>query len=145
MWNTDIVTVGKKLMHVYESYCAPVCRQFGINQSTLDILLFLANHPKLNTAKDICEIRGMKKGIVSVTLEHMERDGYVKRGEDPKDRRVQRLYLTGQCQEMISKGQRQQKKFLERMTSVLSKEEMETLKKLTGKLKKQIDKMEKEL
>lgn len=145
MWNTDIVTVGKKLMHVYESYCAPVCRKFGINQSTLDILLFLANHPKMNTAKDICGIRGMKKGIVSVTLERLEEEGYVERREDPKDRRIQRLYLAEQCHEIVAQGRRQQKKFSEKLMSALSREEAEMLRTLTGKLKKQIDEMEKEL
>lgn len=145
MGNTDIVTVGKKLMHVYEGYCEPVCREFGVNQSTLDILLFLANHFEMNTAKDICGIRGMKKGIVSITLERLEKEGYVERRVDPTDRRIQRLYLTGRSRKIVAQGQRQQKKFYERLMSALTQEENERLRILTGKLKKQIDTMEKEL
>lgn len=145
MWNVDLLMVGKRLMRMYETYCIPVCRRYEINQSMLDILMFLAVHPDQNTAKDICGIRGMKKGIVSVTLEHLEQDGYLERREDPEDRRIQRLYVTARSAKIIRDGKAQQKLFLTRTLSCLSQEERFALKTLTAKLKEQIRTMEKEM
>ena len=45
-------------MHVYESFCTPLCKKYQLNQSDLDLILFIANNPMYNTAKDVCEIRG---------------------------------------------------------------------------------------
>lgn len=64
-------------MHVYESFCTPLCRKYQLNQSDLDLILFIANNPMYNTAKDVCEIRGIKKGIVSVTTERLVQSGYL--------------------------------------------------------------------
>ena len=38
-------------------------------------------------AKDVCEIRGIKKGIVSVTTERLVQSGYLIRKNDIHDRR----------------------------------------------------------
>ena len=50
-------------MHVYESFCTPLCKKYQLNQSDLDLILFIANNPMYNTAKDVCEIRGIKKAL----------------------------------------------------------------------------------
>ena len=44
----------------------PLCKEAGLPPLAMDILLFLANNPEHNTAKDICRMRGHKSGIVSV-------------------------------------------------------------------------------
>lgn len=59
----------------------------------MDILLFLANNPEHNTAKDICRMRGHKSGIVSVHVERLVNDGLLERQEMPGDRRADAAYL----------------------------------------------------
>ena len=63
MFPSELLTANKKIMHVYESFCTPLCKKYQLNQSDLDLILFIANNPMYNTAKDVCEIRGIKKGI----------------------------------------------------------------------------------
>ena len=63
----EFMTVGKKLSNAYAGLCAPICRKYGINQTGFDILLFLANNPQYNTARDVCRMRGIKSGHCGVT------------------------------------------------------------------------------
>ena len=98
-------------MHVYESFCTPLCKKYQLNQSDLDLILFIANNPMYNTAKDVCEIRGIKKGIVSVTTERLVQSGYLIRKNDIHDRRIQRLCLTEKCQPIIADGREMQTHF----------------------------------
>ena len=100
----ELLTANKKIMHVYESFCTPLCKKYQLNQSDLDLILFIANNPMYNTAKDVCEIRGIKKGIVSVTTERLVQSGYLIRKNDIHDRRIQRLCLTEKCQPIIADG-----------------------------------------
>ena len=132
-------------MYLYESYCIPVCKKYQLNQSDLDMILFLSNNPSYNTARDVCEIRGMKKGIVSVTTERLVKQGYLTRENDSADRRIQRLYLTKRCQDIVTEGKQMQRHFLEAITSELTEEEMLLYQKISDKIRTQIIKLEKEL
>ena len=132
-------------MYLYESFCIPLCKKYQLNQSDLDMMLFLANNPSYNTARDVCEIRGMKKGIVSVTTERLVKQGYLIRENDSADRRIQRLYLTKLCQEIVTEGKQMQRHFLEAITSELTEEEMLLYQKISDKIRTQIIKLEKEL
>ena len=145
MFPSDLLTTQRKFMYLYESFCIPLCKKYQLNQSDLDMMLFLANNPSYNTARDVCEIRGMKKGIVSVTTERLVKQGYLIRENDSADRRIQRLYLTKHCQEIVTEGKQMQRHFLEAITSELTEEEMLLYQKISDKIRTQIIKLEKEL
>ena len=145
MFPSDLLTTQRKFMYLYESFCIPLCKKYQLNQSDLDMMLFLANNPSYNTARDVCEIRGMKKGIVSVTTERLVKQGYLIRENDSADRRIQRLYLTKLCQEIVTEGKQMQRHFLEAITSELTEEEILLYQKISDKIRTQIIKLEKEL
>ena len=50
MFPSELLTANKKIMHVYESFCTPLCKKYQLNQSDLDLILFIANNPMYNTA-----------------------------------------------------------------------------------------------
>ena len=131
MFPSELLTANKKIMHVYESFCTPLCKKYQLNQSDLDLILFIANNPMYNTAKDVCEIRGIKKGIVSVTTERLVQSGYLIRKNDIHDRRIQRLCLTEKCQPIIAAG--------------LTDTELKLYQELSEKIRNQVIKLEKEL
>ncbi len=145
MFPSDFLTTNQKFIHVYEFFCTPVCKKFNLNQSDLDLILFLANNPAYNTAKDVCEIRGIKKGIVSVTTERLVQSGYLLRKNDDADRRIQRLFLTEKCSPIITDGRKMQEHFFSSVTSALTEEELSLYIQISEKIREQIIKMEKEL
>ena len=65
----DFVSLSSKMMKAYEAVCQPVCKRYQLNQTCLDVILFLANNPEYNTAKDLWEIRGIRSGNASVAIE----------------------------------------------------------------------------
>ena len=51
MFPSELLTANKKIMHVYESFCTPLCKKYQLNQSDLDLILFIANNPMYNTQR----------------------------------------------------------------------------------------------
>lgn len=37
MFPSELLTANKKIMHVYESFCTPLCKKYQLNQSDLDL------------------------------------------------------------------------------------------------------------
>ena len=62
MTAVKMIAVGKKLANIYAELSQPICRKYGINQSCFDVLMFCANNPQHNTARDICAVRGITYG-----------------------------------------------------------------------------------
>ena len=137
----NIVSNGSKAMRVYAKFCQPVCRKYDLTQTGLDILLFFANNPSYNTARDICRIRGIKAGITSVTVEKLISAGYLAREADSQDRRIQRLRLTEQAANVIQEGRRAQQEFGEAISQGMTREEAKTFLRLSSILAQNVEKL----
>ncbi len=119
----DFLICGASAAQGYEAACAPVCRQYHLTQTALNILLFLANNPGYNTARDICVLRGIKTGIASVAVEALMQAGYLVHQRDETDRRIQRLTLTPASAPLVEAGRAAQKQFIEAIFQGVSAEE----------------------
>ena len=121
MYNETEVSMFKKVslefahnfFQCYRIRCKPLCREFHIPHTAFDILMFLANNPGYNTAKDIVELRGLKANLVSVNVEKLVQDGYLDRKSFPGDRRKTILVCTPKAQPIIERGRRLQHSFFE--------------------------------
>ena len=60
----------------------------------INVLLFLANNPGFDTARDITEYRGISKSQVSQAVDFLTELGYLTRSADTEDRRVIHLSVT---------------------------------------------------
>lgn len=130
----ELMAVGKKLGNIYSELTLPVCKKFGINQSCFDVLMFCANNPEHNTARDICAVRGIKSGIASVAIESLIKKGLLKRTEDASDRRIKRLIPTEHAKELIADGRIIQEKFISTLKNGVSQEENEIFEKVIEKI-----------
>ena len=66
----------------------------GLTMREMDVVLFLTNNPRCDTAREVTELRGLAKSQVSGAVELLCRKGLLRREPDPADRRVVRLALT---------------------------------------------------
>jgi len=66
---SQIGTAARRFQAAYAAVMAPLSRELDMAPSALDILLYLANNPGRDTARDICAVRGIKSGIASVAVE----------------------------------------------------------------------------
>lgn len=134
-----MIAVGKKLANIYSELSQPLCKKYGINQSCFDVLMFCANNPENNTARDICAVRGIKSGIASVAVETLIQKGFLERMDDPSDRRIRRLVPTESAQSIISDGREMQNKFISALKAGISPEEEKVFEKVSEKILKNVE------
>lgn len=124
MTGIQMMTMGKKLSNAYAEICTPLCREYDLNQTCFDILMFVANNPEHNTARDVCELRGIKSGIASVSIDTMVKKGYLTYACDDGDRRKHRLKPTAKSEALIAKGRERQSFFAEMLKNGITEREM---------------------
>lgn len=115
---------ARKLGMVYEMMLTPLSKKIGIPQTALGMLLFFANNPEIATARDVCELRGLKRAIVSIYVERMVTEGLLERKAYPGDRRKEYLVPTEKAHPVIDAGREAQKKLAEAILEGLSKDEL---------------------
>lgn len=134
-----MIAMGKKLSNIYGGLSQPLCKKYGINQSCFDVLMFCANNPENNTARDICAVRGIKSGIASVAVETLIQKGFLERMDDPSDRRIHRLVPTESAQSIISDGREMQNKFISALKAGISPEEEKVFERVNEKILKNVE------
>lgn len=132
------MSLGRRVANLYAAMSTPLCRRFGINQTCFDILLFCANNPAHNTARDLCALRGIKSGLASVGVETLIREGLLTRQDDPADRRIRRLTPTEKAAPIIHAGRQMQTRFGTLLTEGISEEERETFARMTKVIEENI-------
>lgn len=96
---------------IYDQSLEPVCKKYQLTRMELDILLFLANNPGYDTAKDIIKRRRLTKSHVSMSLKNLERRDMVQKEYYPGNQKTAHLKLSSASIQMVAEGQQAQKKF----------------------------------
>ena len=114
---SQLYAAMRRFQDAYAAALRPLCERTGMAQGAVDILLFLANNPGLDTARDICLYRRLKPGIVSLHVENLAREGYLERRPVPGDRRKCSLRCTELAQPIIQEGQALQQSFMQQIAA----------------------------
>lgn len=138
-----MIALGRKISNIYSALSLPICRKYGINQTCFDIILFCANNPEYNTARDICDVRGIKSGIVSVAVESLINNGFLESKCDAHDRRINRLIPTQKSNGLIEEGREMQRRFTKSLSNGITEEEFEVMRNITDKIELNITLSEK--
>ena len=136
-----IFSHANKMTQAYHIMLAPLCKETGLPPLALDILLFLANNPEHNTAKDICRMRGHKSGIVSVHVERLVNDGLLERREMPGDRRQTKLVCTEKARDLIERGREIQWQFGHRLLAGISEEDQAVMRRCFDTIDANLDEL----
>ena len=115
---------AKRFMDAYSAAMQPLSREFAIPQTAAEILLFLANNPENRTAKDICTMRRLKPGIVSLHVDTLVTLGFLERKSVPGDWRKLHLEPTEKASSIIARGRQMQERFAQTLAQGLSPEEL---------------------
>lgn len=118
---------SSRFIEAYHAVLQPLRREAELSVMALDILLFIANNPDKSTARDVCQFRGMKPGIVSFHVDRLAAAGLLERRPVPGDRRKTQLVCTEAAADIIRRGRELQKRFAEALLSGLDRESLETL------------------
>ena len=112
----------RKLLLAYNAMCKPLCKKLGLPQTAFDILMVLGNNPEYRTARDIVEVRDIKANLVSVNVERLVQEGYLKRRSVAGDRRKTELLCTEKAKPLIKEGRAVQLAFGEKLFAQVDEE-----------------------
>ncbi len=122
------------LRSLYVLCVEPVCRTYGVTRAELEILLFLEEHPRRDTAAEIVGRRYLAKSHVSTSIRSLERGGYLTRSAGQSDRRRVHLRLTPQAGPLLRAGREAQDRFLGLITAGLSRADRARLRGYIAKI-----------
>lgn len=129
---------AQKLGAAYTGICKPLCHELKLPQTAFDILMFLANNPEYQTASDIVELRKIKANLVSVNVDRLVTEGYLKREALDGDRRKTKLLCTEKAKPIVEKGRMLQEIFFRGLIADIPAEQMksfsDTLEKMNANL-----------
>ena len=144
MENKRSIKFAHDLIETYSERCKPLCREIQMPQTAFDILMFLANNPEYNTARDIVEIRGLKANLVSINIEKLVKEGFLERMPDAKDRRKNVLICTESAKPIIEKGRQLQIGFFGNLFDGIDEESRRQFFGVIEKLRTNLDNIRKE-
>lgn len=123
---------------LYAKCVGEICVKHDITRMELDILLFLANNPHFDTAKEIIEVRYLSKSQVSSSIKLLEERGLLKKEYTGGNRKTAHLVLCEEASAIIEDGRAAQEKFLAVILHGFTAEELECMKQHTDRMKKNI-------
>ena len=91
---TRLLQFSRQFGKFYAYQFAPFLERTGLSMREVHVLLFLANNPECDTARDVSEYRGISKSQVSQAVELLAAEGFLLRTPDEADRRVVHLSIT---------------------------------------------------
>lgn len=120
---TRLLLFSKQFERFYEHQFTPLLERTGLTMREIHVLLFLANNPQCDTARDIAALRELSKSQVSQAVDLLAAEGLLLRTPDREDRRIVHLSITPRGEPLARECQRLQVQCGRRLLEGLSPEE----------------------
>ena len=140
METNELVTLGTQMKKLIEKKCAPMITKYGLRPVELDILVFLTQSEKADTAKDIMHSRHISKAHISKSIENLRTRGYVQLYEDGQDHRLVHILLTEKAKGVVGGILDTYRNCRMIMMQNVTQEEIEVLQRVIGKMQASISK-----
>ena len=118
----------------YAQQFALLSESSGLSSRELQVLLFLANNPGYDTARDITVLRGISKSQVSQAVDLLCAEGLLERTPDTADRRIVHLSITEEGRPVTQQAQAIQDGCTSRLLSGFTAEEVALLMSLVDRV-----------
>ncbi|MCI2062148.1 MAG: MarR family transcriptional regulator [Eubacteriaceae bacterium] len=132
--NLNVLFTGQQFRKLYERMTNEVSARYGLARMELDILMFLAENPDLDTARDIVELKYLAKSGISKAIDVLVKRGYLDVVQDPDDRRVFHLQLKEAAEAVIDAMTDVQGKLADIIFSGITPDEIKVLRNLSARI-----------
>ena len=109
-------------------------KEVELSPNEINILIVLSNNPNITTSSELIAVLDVSKGLVSRSIDHLVKMNILCLKQDKKDRRVIRLCLTREGQELMVTLNQAIKEINEEMFSHIPSEELKELEVTTKKI-----------
>ena len=127
------------LRKLYCGLFTPMLERRALTQLEADILLFLANNPEYDTARDIVEKRHLSKSHVSVGVEALAGRGLLERRMHADNRKTIHLRLTEAAGPIVEEGRAVQRQYGELLLAGFTGEERAELARMLEKIGENVE------
>ena len=135
---------ARKIGLSYEKALFPLAKETDMPHTAISILLFIANNPGFATASYICDMRGLKRPVVSAHVESLVQGGYIERRAVPGDRRKDALVCTEKAVKIVELGRARQIHFANAVLEGISEEDRSVMERCFLRMNANIDRIIKE-
>ncbi|MDE7262861.1 MAG: MarR family transcriptional regulator [Oscillospiraceae bacterium] len=118
---------SRGMVKLYNELFGALLEKYGLTQLEVDILLFLANNPPYDTARDIVEKRHIAKSHVSAGVESLADRGLLERFRQDGNRKTIHLQLTAGAEPIVEEGRAVQRRYGQILLNGFSDQEQEQL------------------
>ena len=129
--STQLLRVIQQFRRYYDRHFSELLSRTGLSMREIHVVLFLANHPAHDTAR---ELRGLAKSQVSAAVDLLAARELLRRQPDKADRRVIHLALTDAGAALAREGQKLQSTCLDALFAGLTQSEAERFQELLEKV-----------
>lgn len=131
------------MRQAYSKCCEPICRRYDLTQMELSILMLLDENPEEDTAQDIVNKWYLAKSHVSVSIDQLQKKGYLIREKDSLNKKKIHLILQESSAPVIRDGKEARDSFGHAMEKGMTPEEAQVLRQsltiLLNNLKEYLD------
>ena len=132
--NNELTTFLRRGNDLFDRLVEYAAEKWQLAAPEMRILLFLAQHPEMDTARDVAFQCGMSKASVSGNVLKLATRGLLTVDVDLKDRRFQHLTITELAAPILEDSRRFFHETDVALMEILGTEEREQLLRLLGKI-----------
>lgn len=115
-------------------------REFGLSGQQMGYLRFVFENPGVSQ-EDIASFLMIDKGAVAKGIRDMTERGFLRREQNPEDKRAYCLYATDKARRICSEGKEESKRVEKMITAGIPADEMKVFSKTLAKITENISKM----
>ena len=130
---------SRGLGKLYARLFTPLLEEWGLTQTEADILLFLANNPGYDTARDMAEKRHLAKSHISAGIEALAERGLLERSWQEGNRKTIHLRLTAAADPIVEEGRALQRRYGELLFRGFTQEEICRLSRWLDRVTENVD------
>ena len=130
---------SRGLGKLYARLFTPLLEEWGLTQAEADILLFLANNPGYDTARDMAEKRHLAKSHISAGIEALAGRGLLERSLQEGNRKTIHLRLTAAADPIVEEGRALQRRYGELLFRGFTQEEICRLSRWLDRVTENVD------
>ena len=134
----ELLLNGQLYKKLNEVVYKPVTNDYGLSMFDIKLLLFLKEHDRYDTARDIVEIHYLTKSYGSKAIDALIIKGYLKRKPDMHDRRCIHLELQDKAFPVIDYVKIKQKELIEIIFNGMTDEEKRIIRGIAEKISSNI-------
>ena len=118
----------------YQKVVKPVYTKFGLTDMEFSIIMFLHYYPEISTASDIVKTASFSKSHVSMAINSLVKNGYLKTSFENNNHKTIHLHLQDKADSVISEGHAANVSFVKKVTEGISKKEVELFDSLLDRM-----------